>query len=221
MDFMNNFVENINFQLGFIKFKNSLLMEVTKVKTKYGKGYTINNYICPPMSSRNIPITVPNFQNKLILAIQNKLTSYDFATETLTKCDENAMANIAIHNFSDKPMYIDKKSVIASVQEYNNHVSLNNITTKHDLLKENNILDKTDIKQELTKQQQYKLNSLLEEFDEIFSKCKGEIGKHQSVRHKINLKENKPFKFQPRPTTHEKRQIIEQEIDKMLKLGLI
>ena len=221
MDFMNNFVENINFQLGFIKFKNSLIMEIFRPNAKYSKAYTINNFICPPMSSKNINITVPNFQNKLILAIQNKSSSYDFATETLTKCDENGMASIAINNYSDKPMYFNKNSVIASVQQYNNDLSLYNISAKSKLIDINAIPDKISKTTGLSKHQQNKLNSLLNEFDGIFSKYKGEIGKHQSVKHKINLKENKPFKFQPRSTTHEKRQIIEQEIDKMLKSGLI
>ena len=221
MDFMNNFVDNINFQLGFIKFKDSLLMEIGRTPVKYSRGYSINNYVCPPMSSKNITITAPNLQNKLILAIQNKQNSYDHAIETVTQCDENGMANISIQNHSDKPMYIDKKSCIASVQQYNRDHTMYNISEKSELSMRPAIPNKTTNNQQLTQQQNKILNDLLDEFDCIFSKYKGEIGKHQTVRHKINLKESKPFKFQPRSTTHEKRKIIEQEIEKMLKLGLI
>ena len=71
------------------------------------------------------------------------------------------------------------------------------------------------------KETKEKIYQLIEEYKDICATDNTKIGRTNLIKHEIELLNNKPFKINPYTTNPEQKKIIKNEIDKMLKDGVI
>ena len=73
----------------------------------------------------------------------------------------------------------------------------------------------------LTSEQTAQVKALLLKHKEVFAKTKADLGRTGAVRHKINTGAMAPVKRNPRRFPLSKRELVRDEISKMLKQGVI
>ena len=79
-----------------------------------------------------------------------------------------------------------------------------------------------DINSNLTHEQKIKLNNLLNKYRDVFSKHSHDLGEFTGGEFKIELKPDaKPVKNLPHRASPRQRQMIDEEVDKLLKAGII
>ena len=69
--------------------------------------------------------------------------------------------------------------------------------------------------------QRKQIIDLVCDYQDVFADEQESLGRTSTIRHKINTGAAKPIKQAPRRLPQAKREIIETEIDKMLKQGII
>jgi len=74
------------------------------------------------------------------------------------------------------------------------------------------------ISPELSAAQQNEIRELLDEYSEIFSDVPMVI---HLIEHKVELIESEPVKHKPYPIPYKMQEIIDKEIDEMLRMGVI
>jgi hypothetical protein len=73
----------------------------------------------------------------------------------------------------------------------------------------------------LNTQQKEEFRRLMKKFEEIFVRTKNELGRTNVVKHKINTGDAKPIKQKPYRAVGHRKQVIKEEIEKMLEKGVI
>ena len=81
------------------------------------------------------------------------------------------------------------------------------------------LLDKAE--RDLTGEKKYQLADLLVEYQDIFLAKDGELGCTSLVEHKIDTGDAKPIKQPPRRVPLAQKSVVEEELNKMLKQGII
>ena len=66
-----------------------------------------------------------------------------------------------------------------------------------------------------------RLTNLISSYSDIFASPNGELGRTDRIRHTIDTGDARPIKQAPRRLPPYRREVIEQEIDKMLAQGII
>ena len=66
-----------------------------------------------------------------------------------------------------------------------------------------------------------RLTNLISSYSDIFASPNGELGRTDRIRHTIDTGDARPIKQAPRRLPPCRREVIEQEIDKMLAQGII
>jgi hypothetical protein len=74
---------------------------------------------------------------------------------------------------------------------------------------------------ELEKEQKEKLQKLIQEFEDIFAKDENDLGRTNLAKHSINTGDHEPIKQGAYIVNSNKKKIIEEETQKMLKKGVI
>jgi len=77
------------------------------------------------------------------------------------------------------------------------------------------------VNKELNEKQNKIIKTLIEKYRDICSIEGTKLGRTNIVKHRINTGNNEPIKSQPYKTNQEKKRIIKEEIDKMIKDGVI
>ena len=72
-----------------------------------------------------------------------------------------------------------------------------------------------------TKAQRQQLENLLKQYEDIFANNENELGRTNIVKHEIDTGDHKPIKQVAYKVNPHKKKIIEEEIGKMLKKGVI
>lgn len=73
----------------------------------------------------------------------------------------------------------------------------------------------------MTLENKQKLIELLVEYQDIFVGPDGMLGQTDVVKHKINTGSAKPVKTPPRRISPKQKEIVEKELESMLKKGVI
>ena len=73
----------------------------------------------------------------------------------------------------------------------------------------------------LNQDQQGELASLLHEFGDVFASSSSDLGRSNVVKHQIKTGETRPIRQRPRRLPVNQRPVAEQEVEKMLKQGVI
>ena len=73
----------------------------------------------------------------------------------------------------------------------------------------------------LNQDQQWELASLLHEFGDVFASSSSDLGRSNVVKHQIKTGETRPIRQRPRRLPVNQRPVAEQEVEKMLKQGVI
>ena len=85
-------------------------------------------------------------------------------------------------------------------------------------LKQKETVDDVKVNPALTVKQQEEVGKLLTEYKEIFS----DVPKvTHLIEHKVELTEKEPVKHKPYPMPYKMQEIMDKEIDEMLKMGII
>ena len=77
------------------------------------------------------------------------------------------------------------------------------------------------IARDLPKEDQYELAKTLYEYEDIFVGPDGVLGRTDIIKHDIDTTSSRPIKHAPRRMSPHQQEIISQEVDKMLKSGVI
>ena len=115
--------------------------------------------------------------------------------------DDVAAAGIAVLEVSDNDGVVDDESLL----------NLPN-TEQKETYRDVNVCP------ELTEEQKREVWDLLEEFQDIFSDIPGRT---KLAEHKVELTTSKPIHVKPYPMPYAKRKEVSEEIEKMLKVGII
>ena len=79
----------------------------------------------------------------------------------------------------------------------------------------------TSVHPEVSQETREDLKSLVEEFQGTFYETDGTLGRSGKTKHKIDTQGNPPIKLPPRRAPIAQREVIEQEVKKMLDAGVI
>lgn len=86
---------------------------------------------------------------------------------------------------------------------------------------ENPAVESHDINTELTATQQHAVKNLIQEYKDIFATSFSEIGFTDFVQHSIITEDAVPIQSRPYKVSHKERQIIQNQIDEMLRYNII
>ena len=135
---------------------------------------------------------------------------------------------LSVLNLSKKPVKLEPEAIIGKINTVDGIVSieqskknLDSISECEDKLPEHleMLVDKSSSK--LTESERNSVKNLLAQFQDIFVGPDGELGQTDLTTHKIDTKDAEPFKIPPRRVAPTRKKVIEEEVDKMLKQGII
>lgn len=139
----------------------------------------------------------------------------------LVKPDKNGFLPVQIMNTSSSHRQIPAGKTIGSVEPLEN-MTINNIDAKPNQKIASNCVKNVDLSQcELEPMQKAKLLSVLGMFSECFSAEGDHVGRTNLVTHKIDTGSHAPLKSRPYRVPMAQRTVIEEQINKMLKLNII
>ena len=140
--------------------------------------------------------------------------------------------HITVINPHPNPVRIKAREPIATFQSIENVIPLRSTSILEEKSTWNNegikpqipehlqpLLDKAE--RDLTGEQKYQLADLLVEYQDIFLAKDGELGCTSLVEHKIDTRDAKPIKQPPRRVPLAQKSVVEEELNKMLKQGII
>ncbi len=116
------------------------------------------------------------------------------------------------HDVANRLLITPSGPILLSTQVHGHHNNSNNAAIDPELK-----LDMSN--SNLTPEEQQELRMLLLEYDDLWRG--GRRGKAVGVEHQIKLMTDRPIVSRPRTTTPEQKQAIQEEVNKMLKDGVI
>ena len=237
-DFINQYVKCIKPREGRIDLEGggTTFLIRTDIKKSSITDTTIRvaKYIeLAPMSETNVLVQT---------SAEGLCTLYSVNQNTLRKKTEYAMANglaelqklkpfiVRVLNFSSKPISLQKHAVIgfahAASSEDQFFILPTSTDRKEEFDTENSVLSKSDDEwiqdvnlDHLEVETQHRIQSLLRKHASMWN---GELGELSITKHRIDLQENaKPAYQAPYRAGKQSRDIERQEVDRMLKAGVI
>ena len=237
-DFINQYVKCIKPREGRIDLEGggTTFLIRTDIKKSSITDTTIRvaKYIeLAPMSETNVLVQT---------SAEGLCTLYSVNQNTLRKKTEYAMANglaelqklkpfiVRVLNFSSKPISLQKHAVIgfahAASSEDQFFILPTSTDRKEEFDTENSVLSKSDDEwihdvnlDHLEAETQHRIQSLLRKHASMWN---GELGELSITKHRIDLQENaKPAYQAPYRAGKQSRDIERQEVDRMLKAGVI
>ncbi len=193
-----------------------------------------------PQTSRRVDLRLENsckhvFKDCALLFIEPDDERLKFlkvsSMGSVVKRDECLRAEIM--NLSDEPVTLEAGQIFGSVEPVEEIDSLGKINEtvtdptvnvneqisleeRIEFVKQNMNLDEN-----LSNEQREVLRNLLIENADIFSTGDGDIGRSTCTEHVIDTGDAKPIYQRPYRAEHQKRAVIEREVNKMLEQGLI
>ena len=186
-----------------------------------------SSVIIPP----NSDITIQGFMDKclpypttiaLIQATHRSAVpcDLDITPSIVTyQCDNKDVIPINISNISTRTVNINPKSLLCELQPVSieeTHSSINN-----NINNTSNDLDVDIEKENLTSREVMEAQSLLREYDDIFSKSDTDVGFTSSVFHRIDLTNNIPFKQKNRRIPPGMYEEVRNHLQQLLSSGII
>ncbi|CAG2221615.1 unnamed protein product [Mytilus edulis] len=130
---------------------------------------------------------------------------------------------ISAINCRDRDVTLKRNKVVGSIQTVktiSDSVSVNNLDNLSELPEHlTGLIDRVSSK--MTESQKQDLSKLVIKYQDIFLGPDGKLGKTDIVRHTIDTGNTKPVKIPPRRVPIKQREIIEQELEKMLQNDVI
>lgn len=83
------------------------------------------------------------------------------------------------------------------------------------------LMESTNINQELDDESKTSINNLLAEYQDVFAWTPAQMGRTNLVEHSIELTNDKPIHLPPYRVSHAEKEIIRDQVDEMLELGVI
>ncbi|KAK3082555.1 hypothetical protein FSP39_002615 [Pinctada imbricata] len=186
----------------------------------------------PPKSRVWLPVNIPSSEKLAPLGIiepclnQLHQKSIFFSAGIIDLRDNSTTKCIDFMNLGNEPVTLYPNSCIGTCESYYETVlgQCGAITTE---IKDEAVLPYhlQDLYERsivhLTEKQKADLKSLLIKYQDIFSKSSQDIGQTNAVQHRINTGAASPIRQPPRRLPFGKREIEKEEIQKMLKKGVI
>ena len=142
----------------------------------------------------------------------------DIAPSLVTyQCDSNDVIPITISNVSTRTVNINPRALLCELQPVS--IEETQSPTISDAI--NTLLDFDIEKENLTLREFNKARSLLQEYDDIFSKSDIDVGYTSSVFHRIDLTNNIPFKQKNRRIPPGMYDEVRNHLQQLLSSGMI
>lgn len=135
---------------------------------------------------------------------------------------------LSLVNVTKKPIYVKQHSLVGSLKSVDSTVAFHSVDDEKTSMStgltevpehlQNLIKGTSD---NLTNEQQESLKQLIVEYQDIFVGPDGKLGRTDLVKHTIDTGIAKPIKVPPRRVPQKQKQLIEQELDKMLQNDII
>ena len=231
-DFMQKHGCLLDLSLGTLKLGGHLIQLTRETSDTCSKVKVCKLVSVPPRSEMFVPGIVADsgFKAKsdcLLEGVDN------FKRETgllVPRCMvrlENEAVLVPLTNFSDKEIVVKAGTVVASVET---SFSVNSLTAEKsgnvsavdsDILPSHLEDLVSSVSPEVSECTTVKLQATLAEYQDVFHAPGGKLGRTSKVKHTIDTGDNKPVKLPPRRLPVAQREIVENELDKMLKDDLI
>ena len=227
INFKDKSIQIRNKDINWIDPNSSILVDDSEFNLKLAQDLIIK-----PRSSICINFQLPAF-HKLInccqltdvneILIDKNLVILDHEIETLLPIVNNHI-NLEVRNYSNNTVSLPKNSPFATVQLIKEIPSIC-VPSSNNVFCVNNINSDSD---ELSEQVEQLIGSSSKSFRDVivknidvFAKNDSDIGKINNYFHRIDLIDDIPVNCKPYRTPHSKMKIIDDEIDRLLKCGII
>lgn len=132
---------------------------------------------------------------------------------------------MSIINMSDTPVRLQRNTLVGTVHTVQSVQKLET-STSHEYCNTKRLPEHLrplvdNASEKLSQQQRKQLEHLLISYQDVFVGPDGKLGRTDLVKHEIDTGDSKPIKLPPRRTSYAQKQIIEQELDKMLAQDII
>ena len=131
---------------------------------------------------------------------------------------------MSILNLSDEAVKVNQNSVIGILQEVEELPSpdrTNSIHSSQSILPEHLQSLIQNASDKLTPEEKQKLAQLLTQYQDIFMEPNGKLGQTNIAEHEINTANHGPIKIPPRRIPIFKRELVDQELDKMIEQEIV
>ena len=226
MDFLEQHNVTIQVAQGVLMFADQQLVRLEKDYTSLCTRVKLSKkVVIPPDSEVIVPAYAVGVKDT---SIKNLVEPFQFlqkkgllVARTLVN-PENIQFSVA--NISDKPIKFDKHTTVASLQPVNivqSNPDCEFVVDESTELPEHlhSLYDRSS--KCLTQEQKSTLFDLLVSYKDIFVGPDGKFGRTKLVKHKIDTGDHKPIKIPPRRLPVAQREIVENEIQKMLDNNII
>ena len=237
VDFLNRTISCNDTNIPWVESNAEYLSEIATHKVKLNKSLTLM-----PFTGRSIKFKLPQSisnPNKTFFIIseinknllKKKLTFPQYQCNALFSCLNNEV-DISIHNNSNNDVELSPETWILNIKLIKSLPAVSNINnrSKVNLIHEinepkschfndqivNEIIQNLTEKEDISEFRQILLNN-----SKVFAKDESDVGLVNDYSHRIDLKNDIPIACKPFRTPHSKTEIIDQEIDRMLKCGII
>ena len=237
VDFLNKTISCRNENIPWVESNSEILSEISMHQLKLSKSVKLL-----PFSGNSIRFKLPSRVSKsneisFVISeinknlVKKKITFPQYSCNALFSCLNDEVI-ISIHNNSNNEISLSPETWISNIKLIkskpsfsfsNNNCSVNFTQKVHNqnINKFNNaIVD--EIIQNLQDQENIsEFKQILLNNSDVFAKNESDIGLINDYYHRIDLKHDIPIACKPFRAPHSKTEIIDQEIEHMLKCGII
>lgn len=228
MDFLNEFDGRINIKKQILKTSCGKVTLYKQTTNTCARIQIVDSAIIKPNAETFIKGTIkqPCIRNEtLSVAEPTKflINKGCFIAKTLVNPKDEEVI-MSILNLTDQAVKVNQSSIIGSLQK------VDHVYYPHDEVVDNSGFGKLpehlqpliqNSSDRLNTTEKDKLVVLISQYQDIFMQPGGQLGQTHTVEHEIDTAENKPIKLPPRRVPIFKRQVVDQELDKMLEQRIV
>jgi len=183
-------------------------------------AFVVNALTVPPNSQMLIEVSVQQSgpQTELLLEGIKKLSHHDIVIARSVSTAEEGKLPCRLMNVSPFPVFLQKGMQIGTATTFSPSIEVNAVnahTNNTDPLVFN--IDTNN----LDKDQQNELMTLLYTYDNLFSVSDMDLGCTTAIEHHIKTDNSPPFKSRPYRVNHETREKLKTHIEEMLEQDII
>ncbi|CAG2194353.1 unnamed protein product [Mytilus edulis] len=216
----------INYSKSLLIMPDDSTIKLHKQQNKHCALIRLSDrHVLPPNTESVFQIKVPkNIKEEDMLVEPNaRLVRNGILISTALVNTNKRKVAISAINCRDRDVTLKRNKVVGSIQTVktiSDSVSVNNLDNLSELPEHlTGLIDRVSSK--MTESQKQDLSKLVIKYQDIFLGPDGKLGKTDIVRHTIDTGNTKPVKIPPRRVPIKQREIIEQELEKILQNDVI
>ncbi|VDI48927.1 Hypothetical predicted protein [Mytilus galloprovincialis] len=226
IDFLEANEAQINISKSLLIMPDDSTIKLHKQQNKHCALIRLSDRLVLPANTESVfQIKVPkNIKEEDMLVEPNaRLVRNGILISTALVNTTKRKVAISAINCRDRDVTLKRNKVVGSIQTVktiSDSVSVNKLNNLSELPEHlTGLIDRVSSK--MTESQKQDLSKLVIKYQDIFLGPDGKLGKTDIVRHTIDTGNTKPVKIPPRRVPIKQREIIEQELEKMLQNDVI